>query len=281
MNIAGVVILYQPPLSVIPNIATYLPFLDTLYVFDNTETKDELLHQQLLMLEKVVLIHENKNKGIATRLNEAARFSLAQKYDWLLTMDQDSSFDSKALKRYISCIEAVEQKDKIAMFGINHESDNHIADCNCIEAVHLITSGSIINLSLFNKTGGFDEALFIDEVDIDYCYNAIIKGYKLFKFKNIFLNHSLGTKSYHKSLKSFKITSRTLHSPERLYYMVRNYFYVNKKYPDQFLKEKKIRKIDLLNRIKNNFLYGDQRMRTLRYVVKGWMDYMVKTNKSK
>jgi rhamnosyltransferase len=134
----------------------------------------------------------------------------------------------------------------------------------------------VLNLSLFNIIGGFDEALFIDEVDLDFCYNSITKGYQIIQFKNVFLNHSLGKISFHKSLKNLKLTPRTLHSPQRVYYMVRNFLYVNAKYKNKFKVDKKRRKKALLNRLKNNFLYGRNKGLFTVYILKALVDYSTK-----
>jgi len=48
-----------------------------------------------------------------------------------------------------------------------------------------------MNLKAFSIIGGFDENLFIDGVDIDYCYAAMTKGFNNIIFKTIILNMHL------------------------------------------------------------------------------------------
>ena len=280
MRIAGTVILYHPGSEVIENINSYHLQVDKLYVADNTENKQSNIAEELSKSDKVQIIHDGINEGIAKRLNLAAKLAIEEGFDWLLTMDQDSKFENGNMSFYLHCIQSYKQKENVAMYGIEYEKEPSTTNFHNMEVLQLITSGSIINLQLFKNVGGFDEALFIDDVDTDYCYNSITKGYKIIKFTNIFLNHSLGKVSNHTSLKTFKATSRTLHSPVRLYYMVRNYFYINGKYTSTiFLQEKRKRKRDLLHRIKNNLLYGRSKLRTLKYITKGWMDYILKMTK--
>jgi len=277
MRLAGLVILYQPSSTIIDNIKSYLPLLDKLIVFDNTEAANENIHNQILELQNVILVHDNQNAGIAKRLNEGAAMCLNENFTWMLTMDQDSAFESNLFKEYVNCLEQLENKGNIAMTGVEFEVTPASNGCNCNEVKQVITSGSFINLALFKEIGGFDKALFIDEVDTDYCYQAILKGYKIIKFKSIFLNHSLGKVSYHKSLKTLKTTSRTLHSPLRLYYMVRNNLYLNSKYPQSIFHDETIRrKKDLLHRIKNNFLYGHNKLTLIQLVILGWLDFRKK-----
>jgi len=274
MRIAGLVILYRPNISILENIKTYLPFLDKLIVFDNTELADKYLHNVLLSLEKITLVHDCENRGIAKRLNEGVNMCIKENFSWLLTMDQDSFFEGLMFSDYLNCLKLLKDNYIVAMTGIEYEKVPAKIGCDYQTTQQLITSGSIINVEAYKTIGGFDEALFIDDVDTDYCYNAIKSGFQIIKFTNIFLNHSLGNVSYHKSLKTFKTSSRTLHSSVRLYYMVRNFFYINEKFPQHIFKEeRKRRKKDLIHRIKNNFLYGTDKLTLLRFVILGWWDF--------
>ncbi len=274
MRIAGIVILYHPGTEVAANIHTYLPQVDTLYVADNTEHDLSAVAAQLAVMEKITVLHDGKNEGIAKRLNQAATMAIAAGFEWLLTMDQDSAFTAGAMQAYLQCVAQHGQQESVAMVGVEYEKKPANTHCSSTEVKQLITSGSIVNLQLFKKIGGFDEALFIDEVDTDYCYGAITRGYKIIKFKNIYLHHALGHISYHTSLKSGKTTARTLHSPLRLYYMVRNQLYLSNKYRDEiFLEDRRIKRKDLFHRVKNNLLYGKHRFDTLKYIIKGWIHY--------
>lgn len=272
MAVAGAVILYNPEDDVLQNIYSYLPFIDKLYVIDNTENKISSLAAGISGEYKVQVIHDGKNEGIAKRLNEACRLALEEGCNWLLTMDQDSRFEGNSLSDYLLCAGSFLYKDTTAMFGVEYTKPSDETNCTPVETTHLITSGSILNLTLFDAVGRFDEALFIDEVDLEYCYRAVTKGFKIVKFSNIFLTHHLGRMSYHKSLKNLAVTPRILHSPVRLYYMVRNYLYVAKKYKNTFAETDAYRRKALLNRIKNNLLYGKNRMQTIHYLIKSWKD---------
>ncbi|MDQ2752694.1 MAG: glycosyltransferase [Bacteroidota bacterium] len=273
MLVAGVVILYHPDDDVIQNIQSYLPYVQKLYVADNTEETMSAVASQLKEQNKIQILYDGSNEGIAKRLNKAAALAKEEGFEWLLTMDQDSCFEEAELENYLTCADNYLHKNKTAMFGVEYEVKSDLQVCTVKERVQLITSGSIVNLELFNVMGGFDEALFIDEVDLEYCYRAITMDYKIIQFPNVFLQHHLGNVSYHKSLKNLATTPRVLHSPVRLYYMVRNYLYVQKKYGNQFADNDKLRRGALLNRIKNNLLYGEKRMKTIRFIVKAVIDF--------
>lgn len=275
MNIAGVTILYYPSPLTVQYIQTYLPFLKKLYIIDNTEKPLPELALSLQKLSNIVYIYDGENKGIAFRLNQALSLCLQEGFEWLLTMDQDSYFQPGQMEQYLFCIQNFAQKNMVAVFGVEYLQPlpAPAATCRYEEVAHLITSGSVVNVSLSQAVGGFDENLFIDEVDLEYCYRALRAGYKIIEIPSIFLNHHLGDVSQHISLKTLKKTNRTLHAPLRVYYMVRNFLYVQKKYKKYFPESIAHNKKDLQCRIKNNILYNKNKVLVLRYIALGFFDF--------
>src|SRR5690606_2060660 len=120
-------------------------------------------------------------------------------------------------ENYLRCIHAYDSKN-VAMFGVNFLSNEIIQECAAIPSLKLITSGSILNLKASSKIGAFDEDLFIDLVDLEYCYRASLKGYSTIAFANIPMEHSLGKTESVRSIKTARKSNRILHSPIRLYY---------------------------------------------------------------
>ena len=161
------------------------------------------------------------------------------------------------------------------MIGVEYDKKLVSTKGGCIynKSSHLITSGSSLNLEIFKKIGVFDEQLFIDNVDHEYCFRAIVKGYEIAKLNNILLNHSLGTLGFYRSLKNLKRSPRALHSPLRIYYMVRNYFYLKRRYVNVFKTEINTMRKSLLNRIKNGLLYGDKKLLLLKNIYRGYLHY--------
>jgi len=275
MKIGAVVILYHPDSGLKDRLLTYLPFVEKLLIFDNSENKDyRNLVSGLPSQEKIHYHSDHENKGISARLNQAAQIAINEQFDWLLTMDQDSSFANDNFQNFLTCLKNYTEKENVAVFGVQYlDPTTQSSTCLALESSHLITSGSLVNLNSFRSIGNFDEALFIDQVDSEYCYRAIRKGYRIIQFNNIYLEHSLGKQSSYRSLKNLKKTKRSLHSPLRLYYMTRNYFYMRSKYQKDFPAEISELKKDLLNRIKNNFLYSPERFSVIKNVLSGIIDY--------
>ena len=269
-NVVAVVILYNPNRLVIKNILTYHSFLENIVVVDNSETANEEILNDLKKMLKIHLIVNQENKGIATALNQGIQKAILLGGEWILTMDQDSYFEGDMLKNYFKLFDDLNDKVKIAALGPNYEKENSLEQI--IKVENLITSGTLLNADVFNKIKGYDEKLFIDEVDNDYCYRAQLEGYDLYQCNNIFMNHALGNKKQITSIFGSKKT-RILHSPIRLYYIVRNSLYMSEKYKNVFPIAIKKTNRDVIVRIKNNLLYGSEKWSTIKFLLLGILHF--------
>ena len=83
----------------------------------------------------------------------------------------------------------------------------------------LISSGSLVPTEAFTTVGEFDEGLFIDSVDLEWCCRARDKGLMLYGVCAARLDHRLGDRRH-----AVLNVELVVHSPERVYYMTRNRF---------------------------------------------------------
>ncbi len=269
MKIAAAVILYHPSEEVISNIKTYYDFVDKIFVYDNTEIKTPFHDKLLEELPKVSLNHDYENKGISIRLNDAASAAIELQYDWILTMDQDSKFSSNDISTYLSCLENYKNKENVAMFGITYRLDKlKKKPCESEEVDAFITSGMLLNTRVWEKIGKFDEALFIDSVDHEYCVRAAMAGYKNIQFKSIYLTHEIGNIVNRASIKSLFIIKKKkeIHSPLRCYYMYRNMLYLEDKYKESNKPFSKLIRKYVVSHIKVCLLYGRNSSKIMRYI---------------
>ena len=122
---------------------------------------------------KIEYVYNKKNLGIAKALNLACEKAISDGFKWILTMDQDSYFDSKNIEEYLKIFSQI-KNDNIGIISPNHVLKNDITklekDEIFIDTDHVMTSGNLLNLSVWEKVGKFDENLFIDEVDSEMCY---------------------------------------------------------------------------------------------------------------
>ncbi len=278
MNIATIVILYHPNESCIKNIKSYYDNVSKVYVFDNTE-KESSVKNELLKLSKVSYYHDNENKGLSVRLNEGANYAIKDGYDWVITMDQDSFFLDESFKKYLNCFTQFQNKETVAMFGTSNFRTliNSSEQCLWLEVQDLMTSGTLFNLSLFEAIGNFDEALFIDLVDNEYCIRTILAGYRIIRFSNIYLAHELGNMVYRSSIKTLFLfkKKKEIHTPLRYYYMVRNALYLSKKFEKEKTAPIKQLKKDVKSRVKKGLLYGRYSLDIFKHLKMAFSDFKV------
>lgn len=270
-RIAGVVIVYFPDLEkLLFNIDSFIDHTELLYIIFNSPENIKNTNILNSRYSNIQLIFNNENIGIAAALNQTAQKALNLGYHWLLTMDQDSRFQSsdyfEAFGKSI--------KKNIAVFSPNPEisADNRNGNTGFTEEIQCaITSGNLLNLVIWKLIGGFEEKLFIDEVDNDYCLKAISNGFKIIRFKNIPLVHELGQNKEVTFL--WKRLTITIHPPLRAYYIFRNNLYIFSTYKKKFPKFIRSRKFILLKNFVKIILFSTERFQNLRFILRGINDY--------
>jgi len=241
-RVLGTVILFHPDEELLDHLKTYIDEVDQLLVIDNSVPPSPLGPLIRQRSEKVILITNESNRGIATGLNQAAGYGLQHGFDWLLTMDQDSNFAAGALADMRQFLTGTEVKPGIlSPFHCTPGGRLPDDDPATREVGITMTSGNLLNLHAYQKCGPFEEKLFIDSVDHEYCLRLRKNGYKVIRLNKAVLYHQLGKIKYHRIL-SFRIKT-TNHPPLRRYYMTRNRLYVMNKYksfdPKFFVRELK------------------------------------------
>ncbi|SEO12079.1 glycosyltransferase family 2 protein [Mucilaginibacter sp. OK283] len=224
--IAGCVVLYNPDDKLIENILSYRSQLDELFVVDNSTHNTSALQEKLKKYQNITYINNKGNQGIAHALNTGAIEAERKNYKWLLTMDQDSRFINHDFFALMN-----EKKDEsIGIYAASYTNnyDRWILPYseNFNDIHFVITSGNLLNLNAWRVCGKFEEKLFIDEVDHDFCLKLRTHNYKILTSKKIFIVHSVGEEY----IKSNKRPIKALHPPLRYYYIARNGFYIVKKY---------------------------------------------------
>jgi rhamnosyltransferase len=284
LNIAGTIILYNPNIEeIIANVQSYISQLDKLIVVDNSDNTAKNIEEILnnTFNNKIIYINNNHNLGIATALNIACDRAIELGYDWILTMDQDSRFIN--FDDYIQCLSDLYNQDDLAIIGANTQWNpvmtlQEKASCYYEEKFLLITSANFLNLKLFNTIGRFEDKLFIDMVDHDYCMKANSLNYKIYYFKNIMVQHSLGNLFQRKNIFTKKIRKKIEHSPQRVYYITRNFLYTWKKYSEQFPKEFNLLKtlnILFIHEVTKILIYEDQKFKKIYAKFLGLLHFLI------
>jgi rhamnosyltransferase len=272
LNVAGVVVLYNPDDSVIENINSYIKHVEKLYAIDNSEIVNHAFVSLLKNNSKIEYISNNANLGIAKALNIGAYKAMAEGFTWLLTMDQDSKATENMLPKLVEFIKR-SKTENIGIVSPYHDIEmgppRGVGEYEL--ALSVMTSGNLLNLAAFEKVGSFDESFFIDYVDIEYCLRLNKKGYKVVILNNVDLVHNLGNISkINSGFLKFKTSN---HNAIRRYYITRNRFYVRDLYINvytDFIKN------DISGFYKETIkiILGEkQKLAKLKNIIKGYLDY--------
>lgn len=234
--------------------------------------------------ETTEIIYNNKNLGIASALNIGVKQAEKLGAQWVLTMDNDSISTTDMVKTMLSTYESLdgEKKNKVVSITPMHIETGYtetlpkdrmsILDNNSYMEIDVcITSGNLVKTSVFKQVDYFEEKLFIDSVDFDFCFKLKNKGYKLVQAKGAKLLHRCGN-ACEKKILFFK-TGYTNHNYIRRYYMTRNRLYLWNKYygvGTNFIKNDK--KAFYTEILKILFLEEDKK-RKLKMIIKGIKDY--------
>jgi rhamnosyltransferase len=246
---AGIVLYNPDPDRLLENIGAVLPQVGRVILVDNGS--NEIDRIRALVGDRypggVDWTFNGENKGIAFALNQIVSEAARLGFFWALTLDQDS-ICGQGLVRLLRA--AARTDPSIAMVS------PYIVDVNLIslesykdmelpemEDVSLcITSGCLTCAGAVQKCGGFDNELFIDQVDHEMCIRLRRAGYRVVRANRAYILHEVGKSRELYLLPSLaRLTGNqwlarpkyiSNHTPIRVYYQTRNLFYLLRAYPD-------------------------------------------------
>jgi rhamnosyltransferase len=179
--------------------------------------------------------------GIAAALNIGIRFALERDYPWVATFDQDSTAPDGFIEDLLAAWNTCQFKNEVAIVGPQYR-DRHTGRISSYiagesddvfgEVFTTMTSGNLVRSNVFAVAGFFDETLFIDCVDHEFCLRLRSRGYRLIESTDAILIHSLGRMTLHAVAgRVFKVFN---HSPLRRYYNARNRVLLYRRYGSAF-----------------------------------------------
>ncbi|TCN56372.1 glycosyltransferase family 2 protein [Flavobacterium circumlabens] len=268
--LSAVVVLYNPDDTILENIGSYLNWVNFIYIIDNSDKPNG--HKFSDLGPKIQYVFNNGNLGIAQALNIGCKMALANGLEWIVTMDQDSKFlnFTDNVKDLLSST----TNKNIALYYPDYIIDGKLYDKSIKEEnepIIVMTSGNIINLKIHEKIGGFEEKLFIDYVDIEYCLKLKKEGYSIANLPNVVLQHELGDSKRTSFL--FVKAIVTNHSSIRRYYITRNRLYVRNKYKDVSNTFAKIETRIFINDILKILMFESHKISKIKSIIKGYLDY--------
>ena len=185
----------------------------------------------------------DSNIGLASALNEGLRRLQAGPHRYAVLFDQDSQVPESFFAALVSAHQEAERQcgERVAAVGprITHpgtgrqmpfklfdrvcrRSDRPIQGSSDIfESDFLITSGCLLDLQHLDGIGLMKDSYFIDNVDLEWSFRAIDRGYLLVGTDRTRLLHSIGEDDSNPLVKAGIMHS---HGPSRTYYSTRNRF---------------------------------------------------------
>lgn len=281
-SVAAVIITYNVENDFKKRINKLKGKVDEIIVVDNG-SKDKTISMLKELERETTIIYLEENKGIAYALNKGINYSIKKGYNWILTLDHDSIITDDMIKNMLNCYESFDEdfKEKVAMlvpihveekeYKSNASSITQFSSVSYMEVLTEITSGALTKAEIYKNIGMYDERLFIDLVDHDYCLDLNKKGFKIIQVKSAILIHNLG-ESVKKSLLGLKMTP-TNHSPLRRYYMSRNRHYIWDKYKNDFPKWVLKDKRRFITENLKIILFEDSKIEKFKYIKNGIKDY--------
>ncbi len=268
-RILAIVVVYKPDLGLLKrNIDAFISYIDCVILWNNSP---DCFNEKLLQCEsdKIQYHTEGRNIGISKALNYAWRYAQKNKYDYLLTMDQDSVFLN--FKVYSdTTIKYNEQEICLIGPGISiGESRTLVPNISEVDDQnHLITSGMLVPISLLNKIGGYCEDFKIEAVDLDLCIRARAAGYRI--CRNTFgeLSQTFGNPYTRKLFGKTYIGAN--YSSQRLYGIFRNHMILYRRYKCPLAK--RLLKVYFINFVPRIFLWEDFKGDKLKAIFRGLKD---------
>ena len=194
--VCAVMVTYNPRATFIENIAAVAAQVGHVVVVDNGSSGETEQHlQELDTRPGCTVIRNRQNLGIAAALNLGVNHAIEAGCDWIATFDQDSRVSDGFISQMLETYQQAPHPEKIAVIAptcVDRESGNRIRMLRSSngEVLLAMTSGSMMPSSAIRDIGRFDESLFMDYVDVEFCLRARQKGMLILQSPAILLHSS-------------------------------------------------------------------------------------------
>lgn len=268
---AGIVT-YNPDFNRLKeNIDAILPQVDYLIIFDNGSTNQKEIKEEFGCCAEIIL--SPHNVGIAAALNGLMEKSDELGASWMISLDQDSVCPPDFCEHMQTYLYKEDNFGVVAPVIVDRNVGivGHNPDEEYKSVRTCITSGAFTRIDVWKEIGGYDESMFIDSVDFEFCYRVRKTGYQVVQIRDVKLIHELGQSEKRKFL--FWHIKVKNHSAFRKYYMAQNniYYPLKHKLWLHFIRGN-VRNINQLLII---ILFENCKMEKMRKTIAGWKNAFV------
>lgn len=245
-GVGAVVVTFNPDLPRLNQVVASLsPQVSRIVVVDNGSTSAHEVRTLTKGYDAVEFLGLGENRGIAAALNEGVRRVLLNEPAWVLTMDQDTVVDPDGIESILTRFDDLDVavRDEVGILAMRAHPQpssiwitryaNRLLELGELgsftERRGVITSGNLIRADVARSTH-FNDSLFIDQVDYDFCCAVRRRGRRVLLDRRISMDHILGER--------FNDTTRRhpYENAQRTYYIIRNstYLVVRRRLPLRF-----------------------------------------------
>lgn len=267
------IVTFNPELTRLQeNLSAISPQVERIVICDNGSMNFKNIQSLLENYSNITVLSLQTNSGIAHALNQLMNFGMKHDYDWMLALDQDSVCSDDYLRKLQRFIDFSHNIGIIAptILDRNIGSVGHEVAHEYRFVRTCITSGALYRIDSWSKVDGYDESMFIDSVDFEYCYRIRKAGFKILLAKEPRLLQEVGHSEYRRFL-FFKVLVNN-HSAFRKFYIARNNVYFPLKHHlSLFFIRGVLRNILLLLKIT---LYETDKKKKIKSSISGWREGM-------
>ncbi|MBG9389775.1 glycosyltransferase family 2 protein [Caenimonas aquaedulcis] len=228
---SSIVCFHPDPAALAALVTALAPQVARVVVIDNSPGEPAL---DPATLGGAMHVRMPSNTGTAGGLNEAWRRALAAGATHLVSFDQDSRPDSELVRCLLEEFAAAgpglaaigpvwrDSRSGVALRVLRPVRfvRRHVAapPAGRVEVDHIITSGCLTSAQAFRQVGPFDDALFLDYVDVEWSLRARAQGLSVAVAAGCRMQHTIGDRVI-----SIWGRQLSLHQPARSYLQVRNH----------------------------------------------------------
>jgi rhamnosyltransferase len=237
-NTCCIIVCYRPDLAQVMDLCLQvLAGGAKAILVDNTEVP---YLDSARLPEGCTLITLGVNSGIARALNVGVAAAVAAGASVVVFFDQDSKIGPGFLNVLLAAMQpgvaevvsplCLDDRTGLALPALRLSPRGlsnpvHLRDRSQRYPVDIvISSGTAATLEVFEVAGVFDEGLFIDFVDTEWCLRCRSRQIPIYVVPTAVMRHNIGS-----GLFKFGPLTILVHSPTRCYYQIRNSFLLLRK----------------------------------------------------
>lgn len=191
-GIAALVVTYNADVTGLSkNLSSIRDQVDVVLAFDNGSSNVSDLVPLFDDLHCAYFLSK-KNLGVSRALNAGCKFASDKGFKFVLLLDQDcvaQDHMAEVLRNDFTLPDIALVAPNVVDTNVRETLPSHKT---VNEALRVITAGSLLLLDAWRAVGGYDERLFVDWVDFDFCANLRQHGYKIMQDNSVCLFHELG-----------------------------------------------------------------------------------------